>query len=219
MGSDVGGTSFDVCVSREIGEEFLREPIVGRYAIATPMREIITIGAGGGTKAWVEEIGKVIRVGPESAGAVPGPVCYDIGGTEPTVTDADVVMNRINADYFLGGKKKLNRQKAWAMIKEKLADPLKIDVMEAAEGVCNIVDGTMQATLRRAIVSKGVDPSKYVLFAFGGAGPTHCAGYSSGLGFSKVIIPRFAAAFSAFGACCADIQHRFEATPYICPMM
>jgi N-methylhydantoinase A/oxoprolinase/acetone carboxylase beta subunit len=215
MGSDVGGTSFDVTISPERGEEFLREPVVGRYEIATPMREIITIGAGGGTLAWVDNITKTLRVGPESAGAVPGPVCYDVGGTDPTVTDADVVMNRIDPDFFLGGKRKLNREKALKAIKEKIADPLNMDVMKAAEGICKIIDGAMQATLKTTLATKGIDPKDYVLFSFGGAGAVHCAGYSNDLGFKKVIITPYASVFSAFGASTADVKHRYEMSPFI----
>ena len=215
VGSDVGGTSFDVCISPEVGEPYLREPVVGRYEIATPMREIITIGAGGGTIAWVEPITRTMRVGPQSAGAMPGPVCYNLGGTEPTVTDADVVMNRIDADYFLGGRLKVNKEKAMTAIKEKIAEPLGIDVMEAAKGICNVIDGTMQATLRTTLAKKGIDPKRYVLFAYGGGGPTHCAKYSAGLGFAKVIIPPFASTFSAFGVSTSDVRHRYEASPFL----
>jgi N-methylhydantoinase A len=215
MGSDVGGTSFDVTISPEKGEEFLREPIVGRYEIATPMREIITLGAGGGTIAWVDDVTRTLHVGPQSAGARPGPVCYDIGGTLPTITDADVVTNRIDADNFLGGNMKLNREEALRAIKEKIADPLGLDVMKAAEAIIKIVDGTMQATLKTTIATKGVNPEKYVLFAFGGAGAAHCAGYSAGLGFPRVIVPYYAAAFSAFGASTANIRHRYEMSPYL----
>ncbi|MDO8785088.1 MAG: hydantoinase/oxoprolinase family protein [Syntrophales bacterium] len=215
MGSDVGGTSFDVSVSSEMGEEYIREPIVGRFEIANPMREISIIGAGGGTIAWIDHATKGMRAGPQSAGAVPGPVCYDAGGTEPTVADADVALNRIDANYFLGGKVKLNRSKALAAIKEKIAEPLGMDIYGAAEGISKIVDGNMNSLLRTIIASKGIDPSKYVMFAFGGAGGAHCAGYTSGLGFSKVIISPYAAVFSAFGASTADIRHRYEASPFI----
>jgi N-methylhydantoinase A/oxoprolinase/acetone carboxylase beta subunit len=214
-GSDVGGTSFDICFSIGEGELYLREPVAGRYEVATPMREIITIGSGGGTIAWFEESSGRLRVGPHSAGAVPGPACYDRGGTEPTVTDADLVLNRIDPDYFLGGHMQLNREASIKAIKEKIAAPLGLDVTSAAEAICNIVDGNMEATLKTMIISKGVDPKDCVLFAYGGMGPTHCIGYAGGLGFPKIIVPLCASVFCAFGASTADVHHRYEASIFI----
>ena len=215
IGSDVGGTSFDVSVSREGEEEFEREPVVGRYEVANPMREIVTIGAGGGTIAWVEPVTKTLRLGPQSAGSSPGPVCYGKGGTEPTVTDADVVMNRIDPKFFLGGARDLDVEASRRAIKERIADPLNMSVEDAAEAICTIIDGSMQATLRTTMAQKGVDPAKALLLCFGGAGPGHCAGYSKGLGFSKVLVPPYASCFSAFGASTSDIKHRYETSPFI----
>ena len=215
VGSDVGGTSFDITASVEGQEEFLREPVVGRFEIANPMREIITIGAGGGTIAWIEPITKSLRVGPQSAGSDPGPACYDRGGAEPTATDADLVMNRIDADYFLGGKIRLDRQKSLNVIEEKIAGPLGIDVFQAAEYICEILDGHMSAALKSTIAQRGIDPGNSLLVCFGGAGPAHCAGYSAGQGFDRVLIPPYASVFSAFGASTSDIIHRYEASPYI----
>ncbi|MGD0485702.1 MAG: hydantoinase/oxoprolinase family protein [Syntrophorhabdales bacterium] len=215
MGSDVGGTSFDICFSPKGEVAMLREPIVGRFEISNPMREIMTIGAGGGTVAFVDDITHTLRVGPESAGAVPGPACYDKGGIVPTVTDADVVLNRVNPNYFLGGRMKLNRQKSFDTIKERIAEPLKLDVMEAAEAMCKIIDGLMQSAISTTMATKGIDPKQYALFCYGGGGPSHCAGYTNGIEFSKVIIPSFAAVFSAFGASTADVKHRYEASPYV----
>lgn len=214
VGCDMGGTSFDVCVSPKGRSEYLREPIVGRWEISNPMRDITTIGGGGGTMARVEKIGGLLIVGPESAGAEPGPVCYGRGGTVPTVTDADVVMNRIDPEYFLGGKFKLDRQKALSAIKEQIADPLKMDVMAAAEGICKVIDANTGSTLRSALAIRGADISQYVLFAYGGAGPTHVAGFTAGMNFKEIIIPSFAAVFCAFGASTADIVHRYEASPF-----
>jgi N-methylhydantoinase A/oxoprolinase/acetone carboxylase beta subunit len=215
VGADMGGTSFDVCVSPKGSIEYLREPIVGRFEICNPMREITTIGAGGGTMARVEKAANLLIVGPESAGAEPGPVCYDRGGTVPTITDADVVMNRIDAGYFLGGRFKLNREKAVQAIKEQIADPLKMDVMAAAEGICKVLDANMGSTLSSALAVRGSSPSDYALVVYGGAGANHCAGFTSGISFKEVIIPPFAAVFSAFGAATADIMHRYEASPFV----
>lgn len=215
VGGDMGGTSFDVCVSPKGAIEYLREPIVGRFEISNPMREITTIGAGGGTLARVERAADLLIVGPESAGAEPGPVCYDRGGTVPTVTDADVVMNRIDPDYFLGGRFKLNRDKAFQAIKEQIAEPLKMDVMEAAEGICKVLDANMGHTLGSALAVKGAGPSAYALVVYGGAGPTHCAGFTAGQDFKEIIITSCAAVFSAFGAATADIMHRYEGSPLV----
>lgn len=214
-GCDPGGTSFDVCVLPKGRIEYLREPIVGRFEICNPMRDIVTIGAGGGTKARVEKAASLLIVGPESAGSDPGPVCYDRGGEVPTVTDADIIMNRINADYFLGGKMKINKDKAYRYIKERIADPLGIDVMKAAEGICKIIDANMGSMLRSSIVVKGGVPSEYGLMVYGSAGPTHCAGFTAGLDFKEIIIPSFAGEFCAFGAASSDIMHRYEASPFV----
>jgi len=215
VGADMGGTSFDICVSPKGRSEYLREPIVGRWEISNPMRDITTIGAGGGTIARIEKIGDLLIVGPESAGAEPGPVCYGWGGTVPTITDADVAMNRIDADFFLGGRFKLDREKALRAIKEQIADPLKMDVMGAAEGICKVLDANMGATLRSSLAIKGADISQYTLFVYGGAGATHCAGFTEGLNFKEVIITPFSAVFCAFGAATADIMHRYEASPFV----
>ncbi|MDO8784825.1 MAG: hydantoinase/oxoprolinase family protein, partial [Syntrophales bacterium] len=214
MGSDVGGTSFDVTLSGKRGAEYLREPKVGRFEISNPMMEIITIGAGGGTIAYIDEITRTLRVGPGSAGAVPGPVCYGKGGTMPTVTDANVVLNRIDPNYFLGGRIKLDRDLAVSAIEEKIAKPLRLDLYQAAEGIVNIIDATMGSTLSRTLSSRGLDPTQFTLFAFGGAGPAHCAGYSHEKHFKEIIVPKAAAVFSAFGASTADIKHRHEGTAF-----
>jgi N-methylhydantoinase A/oxoprolinase/acetone carboxylase beta subunit len=154
-------------------------------------------------------------VGPDSAGSTPGPVCYGFGGTEPTVSDADVVLGRVDPDYFLGGKIKLNREKAVKAIEEKIARPLGMSTEEAAEAICKIIDGKMQATLQTRIALMGIDPDKFVCFAYGGMGAAHCAGYTSGLGLQKVIIPPYASVFCAFGASTADITHRNERSPWL----
>jgi len=215
VGADVGGTSFDVCVSPKGRIDFLREPIVGRFEICNPMREIVTIGAGGGTMSRVEKAVQLLIVGPESAGSDPGPVCYGRGGTVPTSTDADVVMNRIDPDYFLGGRMKLDRGKAFQAIKEKIADPLGMDVYDAAEGMCKILDANMGTTLYSSVVIKGLAPAECGLVIYGGAGPSHCAGFTAGLKFKEVVIPPFAGVFCAFGASTSDIMHRYEASPFV----
>jgi N-methylhydantoinase A len=215
LGCDVGGTSFDISILPEEGPKYIREPVVARFHVANPMMEIISIGAGGGTIAYVDEITGQLRVGPHSAGAVPGPACYGRGGVEPTVTDADVVMNRIDPDYFLGGTIKLDRDKAYKAIKEKVADKLGMEVMEAAQAICDIIDNIMGETMSSTLRERGLNPADFVIFAFGGAGPTHCCGFSAQRAFQKVIVTPYAATFSAFGATTADISHRYEASPFL----
>lgn len=215
IGSDVGGTSFDVSILPKEGAAYVREPVVARFAISNPMMEIISIGAGGGTIAYIDHITGMLRVGPHSAGAVPGPVCYQRGGTEPTVTDADVVLGRIDPDYFLGGTMKLDKEKAIQAIKEKIADPLNISVEEAAFDICTIIDRTMADILASTLRQRGLDPSEFSVFGFGGAGPTHCGGYTAGIGFKEVIVCPFAATFSAYGASTADVYHRYENSPFV----
>jgi N-methylhydantoinase A/oxoprolinase/acetone carboxylase beta subunit len=215
IGSDVGGTSFDVSFSSSSAEEYLREPIVGRIEISNPMREIRTIGAGGGTIAHFDQVTKRLVVGPASAQAVPGPVCYGRGGTQPTITDADLIMGRMDPDFFLGGKMKLRKDLATEVMKEKIADPMGMDVVEASEAVCEVLDGHMESLLRTTIALKGLDPSESPLFAFGGMGPTHCAGYTTNLHFKKIIISPHASIFSALGAAMADVRHIYETSPFV----
>jgi N-methylhydantoinase A/oxoprolinase/acetone carboxylase beta subunit len=215
IGSDVGGTSFDVSILPKEGSAYIREPVVARFAISNPMMEIISIGAGGGTIAYIDELTGMLRVGPRSAGAVPGPVCYQRGGTEPTVTDADVVLGRIDPDYFLGGTMKLDKEGATKAIKDKIADPLNISVEEAAHDICAIIDKTMADTLASTVRLRGLDPTEFSVFGFGGAGPTHCGGYTAGIGFKDVIVCPFASTFSAYGASTADVYHRYENSPFV----
>jgi N-methylhydantoinase A len=150
-------------------------------------------------------------VGPESAGADPGPVCYGKGGTAPTVTDADVVLGTINPDNFLGGRIKLDRKKAIDAV-QRIADPLRLSLMEAASGIARIAEFKMADIIRKMTVEKGLDPRDFVLFAFGGAGPAHAGVFAYELGVQKVVIPQkaIASAWCAFGAASADILHVYE---------
>jgi N-methylhydantoinase A/oxoprolinase/acetone carboxylase beta subunit len=211
----VGGTSSDISILPKEGPKYVKEPIVARFHVANPMMEIISIGAGGGTIASVDEITGQLHVGPQSAGAMPGPACYSRGGELPTVTDADVVMNRIDPDYFLGGTMKLDREKSYRAIKENISDKLGMDVMEAAQAICNIADSMMGEAISSTLRERGLDPSDFVAFAFGGASGAHCAGYSVNRGFKKVILTPYSATFSAFGASTADVFHRYEASPFL----
>ncbi len=210
LGTDMGGTSFDISLSGETGPEFEKTPVVCRFHLANPMLGVEAIGAGGGTIARIDPETGRLHLGPQSAGAVPGPTCYDRGGTEPTVTDADVVLGRIPTDFFLDGKMKLNREKALAVIEEKIARPLGLDPVRAALGIVKGIDGIMRSAIIGFLNQRGQDPRRAVLISFGGAGPTHCAGYTAEVGFKRILIPPYAATFSAFGAATADVRHRYE---------
>lgn len=206
--TDMGGTSFDVGLVVEERPVTASVSVVGRYHVLAPMIDIISIGSGGGSIARVED--GQLKVGPQSAGADPGPVCYGKGGAEPAVTDADVVLGIIDPEYFLGGQLKLNKDKAVAAIQEKIAKPLGLNVLQAAAGIRTVVDNQMADLLRKATIERGYDPRDFVLFAYGGAGPTHCCSYGADLGVRKIIIPPSATVHSALGATIADVVYSYQ---------
>jgi len=203
ISTDMGGTSFDVGLIVDGRPLIQRETFMERQPLAVPSVTVDTIGAGGGSLAFVEN-GR-LRVGPESAGAVPGPVCYGAGGTRPTVTDADVVLGIINPDNFLGGRMKLRADLARAAIDEMIAQPLGVSVEEAASGIKRIVDSHMADLVRQATVHRGYDPRDFVIVAFGGAGPPHAYSYGADLGVKSVIVPRTTSVLSAHGILISDL--------------
>ncbi len=181
------------------------------YPIKAPMIELTECSAGGGSIAAPDGLGG-LKVGPRSAGADPGPVCYGRGGEEPTVTDANLVLGRINPDYFVGGEARLDRERAIEAIRSKIAQPLGMSVMDAAAGIVAIVNAHMMRILRVVSVSRGLDPRAFSLVAFGGAGPLHAADLAAELGLSKVIIPEAPGVFSALGLLWADLRADFSTT-------
>jgi N-methylhydantoinase A len=209
--TDMGGTSFDVGIifGGEPAYSFVSN--VAQYEYFLPKVDIQAIGSGGGSLARVDHASKTLQVGPESAGADPGPACYGKGGTVATVTDADVVLGTINPDNFLGGRIKLDRQRAVAAVQE-VANALKLSLMEAASGIVRIAEFKMSDIIRKTTVEKGFDPRDFVLFAFGGAGPAHAGVFAYELGVQKVIVPQkeIASSWCAFGAASADILHVYE---------
>ena len=216
--TDMGGTSFDVGLITEGYWRYAQEPIVVRFRMLQPIIDIESIGAGGGTIAQVDPDTGRLLVGPRSAGANPGPVCYDTGGDEVTVTDADLALGIINPDYFLGGRKSLNREKALRTIEEKIARPLNLRVVEAAAGIYDIVNSKMSDLIRRQVVRTGYLPEEFVIYAFGGAGPVHASGFAAELGVKKIHIFATSPVFSAFGAAAADVIHsRVISCHYILP--
>jgi N-methylhydantoinase A len=207
LATDVGGTSFDVgaIVGGEPG--YAPKPVFEKYPIALPVIDVTSIGAGGGSIAWTEPETSVLKVGPQSAGAQPGPVCYGAGGTEPTVTDANLVLGRLNADNFLAGRLKLHADLAEEAIRTRVAAPLGMDVSEAASAIVEIADAHMSDLIRRVTVERGLDPSRFTIFGYGGAGGAHAGAYSRALECQGVVIPRVASVFSAFGISQSDVKH------------
>jgi N-methylhydantoinase A/acetophenone carboxylase len=215
--TDMGGTSFDIGMVAEGSPRFYQfMPVIDRWLVDATIIDTHSIGAGGGSVARVNElIANRLEVGPESAGSMPGPAAYNQGGTEPTVTDADVVLGYINPDRFHGGAIKLDRSRAELAIRQRIAEPLGTKVEEAALMVRRIVDGNMGQAIWRETVLKGFDPREFILFAFGGAGPTHCCGYARTAEMNKVVVFPFAPTFCAFGSSTMDIVHLYERSRHI----
>jgi N-methylhydantoinase A len=201
---DMGGTSFDVSLIKDKRPSLATDFWFSRYRIMTPMLSIHTIGAGGGSIAWVDS-GGALKVGPISAGADPGPACYGKGGKEPTVTDANLMLGYLNPDYFLGGDMKLDAKASSDSIYEKIAKPLQMNVTEAAHGIFRIVNNNMSGGIRAVSIQKGYDPREFTLVAFGGNGAVHAGLLAKELGIKNVIVPRIATAFSARGMLCSNI--------------
>lgn len=202
---DLGGTSFDVGVVQNGSIGITGEGVIEGFPVKFPHIDITTIGAGGGSLAWLDA-GGALRVGPRSAGAVPGPVCYGKGGTEPAVTDAHVVLGRVGG-RLLGGKMKLDVNAARAAIKEKLADRLGMTVEEVAEGILRVANANMVRAIRVMTVEKGIDPRKFVLLPYGGAGALHAVELARSLEIGTVVVPIAPGNFSAFGLLVAPIRY------------
>lgn len=209
---DMGGTSFDVALIKE-GKPLMTDEtnVAGVYRIRLPMVDIHTIGAGGGSIAWLGP-GKTLHIGPQSAGASPGPACYDAGGEEPTSTDADLVLGYLNPDFFIGGEIKLSTELAKKAIREKIADPLGMDVVEAAISIRKIVNSNMVDGISAVSVQRGEDPRRYIMVAAGGAGPVHATALAKALSMRQVLVPRSSSIFCAVGAVISDLRHDFVRT-------
>ncbi|MDA4111894.1 MAG: hydantoinase/oxoprolinase family protein [Thaumarchaeota archaeon] len=207
--TDVGGTTFKVGVIVDGRAATSQTSVITQFTLNNPAIEILSIGSGGGSIAWLD--GTRLRVGPKSAQAFPGPACYGRGGTEPTVTDADIVLGYINPDYFLGGRIKLNKELSFKAIKERIADRVfEGDAVKAASGIREIVDEQMSGLIRKATLERGLDIRQFSLMAYGGAGPTHAGQYASSLPIKNIIIPYFATVHSALGALVSDSVHVHE---------
>ena len=204
---DMGGTSFDVSVVRDSRLEIVTQSEIDRLPVRVPMIEIRSIGAGGGSIARVN--GRQMTVGPQSAGARPGPVCYGRGGTEPTVTDANLVLGRLDAAYFLGGAMALDAAAARAAIGARAGEPLGLDTDAAAAGILRLTNTNLAAAIRVSLFEKGLDPRDFTLLSFGGAGSVHACAVADELGIRRIVFPVDASTFSARGILTADIEHAF----------
>jgi acetone carboxylase beta subunit len=213
--SDMGGTSFDMGVITRGQTRIENEPLMDRFKLNVPTLHLDTIGAGAGMILKVDPLTRKVSLGPESAGSDPGPICFDKGGSEPTIADCDAILGRLNPDYFLGGKVKLKVEKARQAFKEKCADVLGVGVEEAAEGMINMLEADANNALRRVMSGQGIHPSEFTLLSYGGSGPLHLAGCSRGIGFRDIITFQFAAAFSAFGCTTADYMRRHSVSTQI----
>jgi N-methylhydantoinase A len=214
---DMGGTTAKASLVR--GGEPTMAPgyYVGGYAsghpVMVPVIDVVEVGAGGGSIAWIDEVG-ALKVGPQSAGAEPGPICYCGGGTEPTITDANLVLGRLDPDDFLGGQMKLDAKAAEQGIRRRIAEPLKLGVAAAAQAIVDIAVAKMSLAVREVSVAKGYDPRDFALVASGGAGPLHVLAIARELHIPKVIVPLYPAHFSALGMLSADERHDFIRTFY-----
>jgi N-methylhydantoinase A len=206
---DMGGTSTDVCLIENNSPQITTKKAIADFPVKVPMTDVVAVGAGGGSIAWVDS-GGILKVGPESAGALPGPVSYGRGGTLPTVTDANVVLHRLNPSYILGGRMKIDEGGAYRAI-EKLAKQLKMDVLDVARGIITVVNSNMSGAIRIVSVQRGYDPREYALIAFGGAGALHAAYVAKELGIKKVVIPCNPGILCAIGLLTSDIR-----TDYVC---
>jgi N-methylhydantoinase A len=204
---DIGGTSADIgiVVEGRFAETDARSTSIAGFPLLLPMIDIHTIGAGGGSIAYIDQ-GGAFRVGPRSAGAVPGPAAYGRGGMEPTVTDANVVLGRLDKNDFFGGGMRLDEEAAHRVI-EDLADRLGMDKLEAAEGVLTVINSNMANAIRSRTVQKGIDPREFALVAFGGAGPLHGVEVAGMLGFREVIVPPYPGITSAMGLLTTDLKY------------
>jgi N-methylhydantoinase A len=203
--ADMGGTSFDVSVIHESQPTFAHESEIGGLASGVPLLDIHTIGAGGGSVAWIDS-GGALRVGPTSAGADPGPACYGRGGNLPTVTDANVVLGRLAAGSLLAGGMQLDTDAARRVIHDHLANRLGISIETAAEGVIRVVNAAMTAAIRRLTVERGFDPRDFVLCPFGGAGPLHGAELARELGIAETLVPIAPGVTSAVGLLMSNLR-------------
>ena len=203
---DIGGTSSDIALVSK-GKALIRpEGVIDGYMVRVPMIDVNSIGSGGGSIARLDDLGG-LRVGPQSAGGEPGPACYGRGGTDPTVTDASLVLGYLNPDNFAGGSVKLDREKAVAAIGEKIARPLGLSIEAAALGIHRVINAQMAEGIRFVSIRQGLDPRNFTLIPLGGAGPLHATALARELGMTRIAVPRRPGVLSAVGLLAAEVEH------------
>ena len=208
---DMGGTSFDASMVKDKTPMVTTSGEINRLKLAMPMLNVVTIGAGGGSIGWIDD-GGLLKMGPQSAGANPGPACYDLGGELPTCTDADLVLGYLDPDFFAGGRIPLNLNKSREAIETHIAGPLQLDLMEAAAGMYSVINVNMAAAVREVSVKQGFDPRDFPLVIAGGAGPNHACMIALELEIPIMIIPRESSIFCAAGMLRSDLKHDFVST-------
>lgn len=208
---DMGGTSFDIGRVTDGDITITNNAVIQNEKLSIPKADVKTIGAGGGSIAWVDD-GGLIRIGPEGAGSEPGPACYMRGGTKATVTDAALILGYLNKDYFLGGRMKVSENLAEEAIRKHVAEPLNLSILEAAYSIWNTATAKMTEAIRDVTVWEGIDPRKYTFVAGGGAVGLHIIRIVSELGAKRIIVPKTTATLSAFGGAVADVVREFEDT-------
>ncbi|MDI3328833.1 MAG: hydantoinase/oxoprolinase family protein [Alicyclobacillaceae bacterium] len=214
--TDMGGTSFDIGIVAGGGIKFYEfAPVIDRWRVDIPMMFITAIGAGGGSIAKFDSTHQSLEVGPESAGSEPGPACYDMGGREPTVTDADLLLGYLNPGYYNAGRIRLNPQRAVRAIRDRLARHLVASIEDIAVAIREVADSKMAQAIFKEVALRGYDPRKFTILAYGGNGPTHACGYAEGLEVSRILVPANSSVFSAVGGGNLDQLHIYERTVYI----
>lgn len=211
---DMGGTSTDVCLVKNLEPVVTSEGYIDRRPFMVPKLDISTIGAGGGSIAWLD-IGGELQVGPKSAGAIPGPACYGRGGAEPTVTDANVVLGRLASNRLLGGSVKVDAGRAEQAVATIAAAFEGMSVQDAAEGIVRIAVAKMTTAIREVSVARGLDPRDFALVAYGGAGPMHATAVAEALGIPTVVVPHAPGNFSALGLLMSDVRHDFVQSRFV----
>lgn len=208
---DMGGTSFDITLTKDGSTNINKNIDFLRYRIGVPMIQVETLGAGGGSIGWIDEMG-LMQMGPQSAGSDPGPACYGQGGKLPTVSDANLVLGYLNPDGLVGGRLPLDASKAYQAIKANLADPLGMSVERAAYGMFTIVNANMVNGIRRVTVERGYDPRDFVLVGAGGATAAHITALADAMGIDTIVLPKLASGLCAFGQIISDVKYNYMAT-------